>query len=63
MKLKVDILKPSGKWYTDEIITIPDNIQDSDVSDYIKCNAIIRNMMYLYSSIKYGIPTIVHVGE
>ena len=63
MELKVDIFKPYGKWYTDEIITISNNIQDSDVSDYIKCNATIRNMMYLYSSIKHGIPTIVHVGK
>ena len=31
MELKVDILKPSGRWYANEIITIPNNIQDFDV--------------------------------
>lgn len=61
--LKVDIFKPSGKWYIGEYIEIPDNIKDYDIPEYIKNNARIRNVTYLFNGLTYDIPHLVHVGD
>lgn len=62
-KLRVNIFKPSGKWYTDEDIEIPDDIKDYDIPEYIKNNARIRNMTYLFNGPTYDVPRLVHVGD
>lgn len=62
-KIKVDIFKPSGKWYTNEFIAIPKEIQDFNISEYIKDNARIRNKTYLFHGVEYEVPHLVHVGD
>ena len=64
MKLNVSIFKPSGKWYTDETIKIPNDIPDYDIPGYIiNHEARIKNMTYLFNGPKYDVPHLVYVGE
>lgn len=62
-KLKVYIFRPSGKWYTNEDIEIPDNIQDYMIPEYIENIARIRNMTCLFNGPKHDVPYLVHVGD
>jgi len=62
-KLSVQIFKPSGKWYTNEDIEIPDRIKDFNIADYIEQHARIRNATYLFTGLEYEVPQLVHVGD
>ena len=63
MKLNVSIFKPSGKWYTDEDMDIPDDMPDYDIPEYVEFNGRMRNVTYLFCGIQYNVPYLVHVGE
>ena len=61
--LRVDIFKPSGKYYTDEYIGVPGDIKDFNLPEYVEQNARIRNMTYLFNGLHYDIPYLVHLGD
>lgn len=62
-KIEVNIFKPSGKWYINEWIEIPHKTKDFEIPEFIKNNAGIRNMTYLFHGFEYGVPHLVHVGD
>lgn len=62
-KINVTIFKPSGKWYTDEDMEVPNDIVDYNMPEFVEKNARIRNMTYLFHGIEYEVPYLVHVGD
>ena len=62
MIIECTIYKPSGKWYTDEPIEIPDDTPDFNMPSVIQKYARLRNMIY-HCYQNNGVPMLVHVGD
>lgn len=56
MKVTVNFFKPSGKWYTDEVVEIPDNAHAWDFSSFLPENRFLGMYAVTEGLTPWGFP-------
>ena len=60
MKIKCDVFKKSGKYYTEEEVFVKDGTQDFDIPQQIGQNRNIEDMIYVGKTIQFEVPFLVN---
>lgn len=58
-RIKCSIFKMGGEYYTDRNVYIPDNTCDSEVTQQINHNRVMKNMIYVGKTPIFNIPFLV----
>lgn len=57
--IKCMVFKPSGKYYTDDAVIIPDGTPDWEIPDRVRESRIMEDMYYVGCTVKHSVPFLI----